>query len=312
MENLILSFNVVLPLCLCIGLGYFLYRINMIDEATQKNMNRLVFRVFLPVYIFANIYSTDLAAAFDPKLVGLTVLGIVGIFTASMLFVPHIEKDNAKRGVMVQGIFRSNFVLFGMPIAASLCGDAKLAPTSLLIGIVVPIFNALAVVGLEFFRGGKPDFKKIVKGIVKNPLIIASVIGIAFNVLGIPVPASVNKSITDIGKIATPLSLVVLGAGFRFKAIGGYLRQILICVTGRLLVSPVIMLTLGALAGLRNEMLVPILAVFGAPIAVSSYTMAEQMDGDGQLAALLVVITSVSSIVTMFMLIFAIKQLGLV
>ena len=295
MDNLILSFNVVLPLCLCIGLGYFLYRINLIDDASQKSMNRLVFRVFLPVYIFANIYSTNLAEVFDLRLVGLTVLGIVGIFAAAMAFVPRIEKDNRKRGVMVQGIFRSNFVLFGMPIAASLCGEAHLAPTSLLIGIVVPIFNALAVVGLEFYRGGKPDFKKIARGIVTNPLIIASVIGIAFNVLSIPVPASVNKSITDIGKIATPLSLVVLGAGFRFKAIGGYLRQIIICVAGRLLVSPVIMLALGALLGLRNEMLVPVLAVFGAPVAVSSYTMAEQMDGDGQLAALLVVITSVSS-----------------
>jgi len=312
MENLILSFNVVLPLCLCIGLGYFLYRINLIDDASQKSMNRLVFKVFLPVYIFVNIYTTDLAKVFDLRLVGLAVVGIAAIFAAAMAFVPHIEADNAKRGVMVQAIFRSNFVLFGMPIAASLCGDENLAPTSLLIGIVVPLFNALAVVCLEFFRGGKPDPKKISKGIVTNPLIIASAVGIAFNLLNLPVPSSVNKSITDIGKIATPLSLVVLGAGFRFKAIGGYAKQIAICMTGKLLVSPVVMLAVGALLGLRNEMLVPILAVFGAPVAVSSYTMAEQMDGDGKLAALMVVITSVCSIVTMFLLIFAIKQLGLV
>jgi len=312
MENLILSFNVVLPLCLCIALGYFLYRINMIEEATQKSMNKLVFRVFLPIYVFNSIYTTDVAKVFDLRLVLLTVLGIVGIFAVLMVLIPRIEKDNAKRGVMVQAIFRSNYVLFGVPIAASLCGEANIGPTSLLVGFVVPIFNVLAVVCLETFRGGKPDYKKMLRGIATNPLIIGSVLGIVLNLFNVPLPTGVHKSVTDLGKIATPLSLVVLGAGFRFNAIRGYMRQIAICLTGKLIISPLITVAIGVLLGLRNEMLVPVLAVFGSPIAVSSYTMAEQMEGDGRLAASLVVLTSVCSIVTMFLFIFALKQLGLV
>jgi len=312
MENLILSFNVVLPLCLCIALGYFLYRINMIEEATQKNMNRLVFRVFLPIYIFNSIYTTDIAKVFNIRLVALTILGILGIFMALMVLVPKIEKENAKRGVMVQAIFRSNFVLFGVPIAAALCGEGNVGPTSLLVGFVVPMFNILAVVCLETFRGGRPDIKKILRGIATNPLIIASVLGIGMNMLGVPLPTGVKKGVADIGKIATPLSLVVLGAGFRFNAIRGYVRQIAICLTGKLIVSPLLAVAIGVALGLRNEMLVPVLAVFGSPIAVSSYTMAEQMEGDGRLAASLVVLTSVCSILTMFLFIFALKQLGLV
>ena len=312
MANLILAFNVVLPLFLCIVLGYFLRAIGMIKEITQKDLNRLCFKVFLPIYLFNSIYTTDLAVAFDGRLVIFAVCGVVGLFLLLMLLIPRIEKENPRRGVMVQAIFRSNFVLYGLPVATSICGEGHIGPTSLLISIVVPIYNVLAVVCLEWFRGGKPDGKKVLRGIATNPLIIASALGVAVNLLGLRLPTGVHKCVTDLGRVATPLSLVVLGAGFRFKAIGGYLRQIIICVAGRLLVSPVIMLTLGALLGLRNEMLVPVLAVFGAPVAVSSYTMAEQMDGDGQLAALLVVITSVSSIVTMFLLIFAIKQLGLV
>jgi len=312
MDNLILSFNVVLPLCLCIALGYFLYRINMIEEATQKNMNKLVFRVFLPIYIFNSIYTTDIAKVFDIRLVALVVLGTLAIFMALMVVIPRVEKDNAKRGVMVQASFRSNYVLFGVPIAASLCGEANVGPTSLLVGFVVPIYNILAVVCLESFRGGKPDMKKILKGIATNPLIIASVLGIMLNMLGVPLPTGVKKAVTDIGKIATPLSLVVLGAGFRFNAIHDYVRQIAVCMTNKLILSPILAVTVGVLLGLRNELLVPVLAVFGSPIAVSSYTMAEQMDGDGRLAASLVVLTSVSSILTMFVFIFALKQLGLV
>ena len=312
MENLILSFNVVLPLFLSIALGYFLRCVHMLDEATQKSLNKLCFKVFLPIYVFNNIYTTDMAVAFNPGLTALAVGGILGVFIFLMIFIPRIEPDNAKRGVMIQAIFRSNFVLFGLPVAVSLCGEANIGPTSLLIGFVVPMFNILAVVCLETFRGGKPDVKKMLKGIAVNPLIIASVLGIVMNLADVPLPSGVHKSITDLGKIATPLSLVALGGGFQFSRIQGYARQLIICVSGKLVISPLLMVALAAVLGFRGETLVPVLALFGSPIAVSSYTMAEQMEGDGTLAASLVVLTTALSILTMFLFIFGLKQLGLV
>lgn len=312
MENLILSFNVVLPLFLSIALGYALRCMHMLEGVTQKSVNKLCFKVFLPIYIFRNIYTTDIASAFNPMLLMIAVGGIVGIFLLMMVLIPRIEPDNAKRGVMVQAIFRSNYVLFGLPVAVSLCGEENVGPTTLLIGIVVPLFNVLAVICLEAFRGGKPDMKRTLKGIAVNPLIIASLLGIAANLLGVTLPDSVSKSITDLGRIATPLSLITLGAGFEFRRLRGYTRQLAICLTGKLVAGPLIMVALAAALGMRREMLVPVLAIFGSPIAVSSYTMAEQMDGDGALAASLVVLATVFSIVTMFAFIFALKQLGLV
>lgn len=312
MENLILSFNVVLPLFLNIALGYALRCMHMLDEATQKNLNKLVFKVFLPIYVFNNIYTTNIAVAFQPGLVALTMGGVLAIFAFLMAFVPRIELENAKRGVMIQAIFRSNFVLFGLPVAVSLCGENNVGPTSLLVGFVVPVFNVLAVVCLEAFRGSKPDVKKMLKGIATNPLIIASVLGIVMNLTHIPLPTGVHKSITDLGRIATPLALVALGAGFQFRRIRGYTRQLLICISGKLVLCPLLMLTLAAMLGFRNEMLVPVLALFGSPVATSSYTMAELMGGDGTLAGSLVVLTTALSIFTMFLFIFGLKQLGLV
>jgi len=312
MENLILSFNVVLPLFLNIALGYALRCMHMLDEATQKNLNKLVFKVFLPIYVFNNIYTTNIAVAFQPGLVALTMGGVLAIFAFLMAFVPRIELENAKRGVMIQAIFRSNFVLFGLPVAVSLCGENNVGPTSLLVGFVVPVFNVLAVVCLEAFRGSKPDVKKMLKGIATNPLIIASVLGIVMNLTHIPLLTGVHKSITDLGRIATPLALVALGAGFQFRRIRGYTRQLLICISGKLVLCPLLMLTLAAMLGFRNEMLVPVLALFGSPVATSSYTMAELMGGDGTLAGSLVVLTTTLSIFTMFLFIFGLKQLGLV
>ena len=312
MENLILSFNVVLPLFLSIALGYALRCMHMLDETTQKSLNKLVFKVFLPIYVFNNIYTTNIAVAFQPGLVALTMFGVLAIFAFLMAFIPRIEKENAKRGVMVQAIFRSNFVLFGLPVAVSLCGEANVGPTSLLIGFVVPVFNVLAVVCLETFRGGKADFRKILKGIATNPLIIASVLGIAMNLSGVPLPSGVRKSITDLGRVATPLALVALGSGFQFRRIRGYVRQLIICISGKLVICPLVMVAIAALLGFRGDMLVPVLVLFASPVATSSYTMAEQMEGDGTLAASLVVLTTALSILTMFLFIFALKQLGLV
>lgn len=312
MENLIISFNVVLPLFICIALGYFLRRISMYDGETLKKLNKLCFKVFLPIYLFNNIYTTNLADAFDAKLLAFAVIAIVLLFGVLVFVIPKLETEDAKRGVIIQGIFRSNFALFGLPVAISLCGDEKAGPTSLLVGIIVPIFNILAVITLETFRGGRPSIRKMVKGIVTNPLIIASLLGIVCNLLKIDLPYAAEKSITDLGRVATPLSLVALGGDFKFVKVRGYIKQLLITVSGKLVISPLIMITLGILLGFRNEMLIPIMIMFGAPTAVSSYPMAQQMDGDGELAGEIVVFTSGFAILTIFVWIFVLKQFGFI
>ena len=312
MENLILAFNVVLPLFICISLGYFLKKIGMCDEKALNVMNKMCFKVFLPIYLFHNIYTTDLSAAFDAKLILFAVGGLIVIFLVLMALIPRVEKENARRGVLIQAIFRSNFALFGLPVALSLCGEELIGPTSVLLGLTVPVFNVLAVISLETFRGGKPDVKQMLRGIVTNPLIIASVTGIIFYFLRIKLPYGVEKSIVDLGRVATPLSLVALGGSFTIGRVKGYVKQLVLGVCGRLIVVPAIMISIGILIGLRNEMLIPVMIMFGAPTAVSSFPMAQQMGGDGELAAELVVFSSGFAIVTIFLWTFVLKQGGFI
>ncbi len=312
MENLILSFNIILPLFLCIALGYFLRRIKLLSDETVQALNKLTFKVFLPVYLFNNVYSTNLSQAWNGKLVLFSVLGVVGLFLLLLLVIPLLEKDPKKRGVMIQGIFRSNFALFGLPLAISLCGEEKSGPTALLVALIVPVYNVLAVLALEIYRGGKPNILKILKGIVTNPLIIASLIGVILNVLPFSLPESIVKACSDIGKVATPLSLVALGGSFVISEVRKNLRPLLIVLLGKLIISPLLLVAIAVLLGFRDETLVPVMIMFGAPIAVSSYPMAQQMDGDGELAGQLVVLSSALCILTIFLWIFALKQLGLI
>ena len=312
MDNLILSFNVVAPLCFVMALGYVLKYLKMFDEDTIKCMNSVTFKAFLPTLLFYNIYTTDLENVFNPKLMIFAALSIIVIFVLLFIFIPMIEKEDNKKGVMIQGIFRSNFVLFGIPVATSLVGEGNVGTTALLIGVVVPLFNFLAVVCLETFRGGCIDIKKIIYGIVTNPLIIGSLLALILLLLNINLPTFIISTIRDVAKIATPLSLVLLGASFSFSDIKKYLRETLIVVVGKLIVVPVLIVLTAYYIGFRDISLLTLMIMSASPTAVSSFQMAKEMGGDGDLASQIVVFTSAFSIATVFFWIFALKQLALI
>ena len=310
MENLILSFEVVAPLFLLLCVGFLLKRLHMISEKTEKELNNLVFRCFLPLLLFYNVYTTDLSTSFQPHLILYSLLCMLFSCLLFFLFIVLTVKENSKRGVMIQGMFRSNFVLFGLPVTIALFGEAASGVASIVIGFVVPFINILSVIVLEIFRGGKINGKEILRGIVTNPLVIASLLGAILLLTGLKLPYVVEKAVSDLTKTATPLAFVVLGSSFHFSDTKKYIRLLSTGVIGKLIVYPAMAVGVAILLGFRNEQLAVILAMSASPTAVSSYTMAQQMDGDGPLAGQLVVFTTLFSILTVFLWIFGLKQGG--
>lgn len=311
MQNFLISFNVVFPIFLMMVLGFFLKKINIMSDATVKQVNNVIFRVFLPLMIFKNVYESDIDSVFDPKLILFAAISVIALVVVLFLVIPLIEKDNKKRGVLIQGLFRSNFVIFGLPVTEALCGSGVSGSASVLVAIIIPIFNFIAVITLESFGDKKGGIGKILKGIVTNPLIIASVIGLAVSFIGFKFPSVVEKSIGNVAGITTPLALIMLGASINFKAVKGNLRQILIGVLGRLVVVPAIFLALAVFVfKFRGNDLAILLTLFASPAAVSSFTMAQQMGGDDELAGHLVMFGTTACVVTVFLWIFLIVQMG--
>ena len=281
------------------------------NEMEVKKLNKLVFHVFFPCLMFRNIYGAEIEDAVDLKMIVYGVVMILLVYFTAMAVVVKIEPSNRSRGAMIQAIYRSNFVILGLPIAANLFGGEKLTTTAVAVTIVVPLFNVLAVVVLEIFRGGKPEPVKILKGIAQNPLIIGAVLGILTVVFQIQLPQLAVDVIDQLKDVATPLALVTLGMSLNLKEMGAEKRNLIICVLGRLVIVPGIALTGAALLGIRGVAFVTLLAVFASPCAVSSFTMAEQMDSDAELAANAVVLSSAFACVTMFLWIFLFKSLGM-
>ena len=312
MENFILSLNVVLPLFLIMAVGYLLRRIGLLDDTVLPKLNSLVFKAFLPMMLFNNIYHSDLESMMNPKLILTAVVSILVIFGVLCLVIPRIEKDGPRRGAMVQGIFRSNYIIFGVPIVSGVFGEQGLGVVSILSAFAIPLFNVLSVVALEIFSHGTVNKNRIVKGIVTNPLIIASLLGVVFLLAGIPIPAPVEEALADMSAIATPLGLVSLGGFFKFADTKRYLKQLIIVVAGRLVVCPAIFLPVFVSMGFRGVDLMALATMMGAPIAVSSFIMAQQQGADADLAGQAVVYTALFSIFTMFLIIFGLKQLALI
>ncbi|MEG0691778.1 MAG: AEC family transporter [Oscillospiraceae bacterium] len=311
MENLLLSFNVISPIFFMMAVGYIIKRFKILDEHTLNGMNNIAFKVFFPIMLFNSIYKTDLKDALNPSLIGFAVVVVVCIFLILCFIVPLIEKDSKKRGVLIQGIFRSNFVIFGLPIAISLCGPENIGATSLLIAVIVPLYNALSIVALELHRNSKIQIKTVIKGILTNPLVIGGFVGILALLIHLRLPTSLDTAVGDIAKITTPLSLILLGGSFNFSDIQGNKKQILIGVIGKLIIMPLIFIPICILVGFRGVQLIPLVVMIGAPPAVSTFTMAGQMDADQTLAGQLVVFGSIGSILTMFLWIFTLKTMGL-
>ncbi|MBQ7986021.1 MAG: AEC family transporter [Clostridia bacterium] len=313
MESLKLSFDAIAPIFLLMLLGYVLKCLKIADKKGFDLINKLVFKAFLPTLLFYNIYKTETANVFDPKLVAFTSIGILFVFIVGYFTVLVLTKENPKRGVMLQGFFRTNFAILGIPLVSYICGEQARGLASLMVAIIIPMFNILAVIALERFRGGsgKLHLPTLLKGMAKNPLIIGCVIGLVFFGLDIKLPYVIEKSVGDIASIATPLAIIALGAGFEFSGIKGYAKEISIVIIARLVVIPIIILTAAVLCGFSGEALACLLITFGGPIAVSSFSMAQQMDGDEKLAAQIVVISSALCLFTLFLWIFGLNSLGL-
>ena len=313
MESLKLSFEAVMPIFILMALGYLIKKIKLADKKSINVINKVIFKVFLPVLLFYNTYNTKTAEIFDVKLIVFTVIAVIAIFILGYFAVLLLTKDNKKRGVMLQGFFRANYAILGIPLVEYICRGNSKGLASLMVAVVIPIFNVLAVIALESFRqrNSKLNILKLLKGIVTNPLIIGSVLGIIAFALNVKFPFVIEKAVKDVSSIATPLSIVVLGAVFEFSDIKGCLKENVIVVLTRLVLVPLIIIPIAVLCGFTGEALACILVIFGAPVAVSSFAMAQQMDGDETLAVQVIATSSAFCLLTLFLWIFALNFLGL-
>ena len=313
MESFLVAINAVIPFLCYIAFGYVMKTKKVLSETFLQELYRMVFKVFYPFMTFYNIYKADADSLPRPILLVFCGASILVLEVLLVLTVPRIVKENPRRGVIIQAIYRSNFVLFGLPLTVSVFGDVASSVAAMVVTVVITIYNTTSVVILEMFHNeGKTSMKTVLVNVVKNPLLQGAVVGLAFFALGIQIPSSLLKPIAAFADMTSPLALFVLGGTLHFNAIQGNLKYLVPALSFKLVILPAIMLPLAYLAGLRGLELFLVLAIYATPVAAASYPMAQNMGGDGELAGQLVVISTVVSVATLFCWIFFMKSVGLI
>lgn len=331
-DALLFAANAVLPIVLMIALGYFLKRVGMLSREFLDVGNKLTFRVLIPALLYYNIYGINSLRDVNIKFVLYGVGAVIVIFFLAIALTCAFTKDSAKRGSLIQAMIRSNYAIIGLPLAESLFGTAGAAAAGVMSAFCVPLFNVLSVIILSVFNGGnqkgKVDVRKILLGIVKNPLIIATFLGIMtlglrelLTFRGIDFRISdvrfLYKALENVKSVCTPFALIVLGGRFEFSAVSRLWKEIVFGTLMRTVAVPVIglsaayLLRMSVMPELSGEHFATYMGVFATPVAVASAIMAKEMNADDELAGQLVVWTSLVSTVTIFLYVTVFRAIGI-
>lgn len=312
MNSFVVCVGAVLPIFVLMAVGYLCQRLGIIKREAVPAMNRVAFTVFLSTMVFNSIYTSNLAASVDLFLLAYTAVAAIVVFVGATAIVNATVPVENQKGVMVQGMFRSNFVMVGLAVAENLLPAHEMGTVAVLVAIIIPIYNVLAVVTLSAHGGEATHWKAIVGKILTNPLIVATVLALIMAALGLRLPRVLERCVAQMAAVSTPLMLFLLGAFFEFKSLPRYRRQLAMTCTFRLVLVPVVVLGIAVAVGVRDTGLVALIAVFGTATAIASFTMAQQMGGDAELAGDIVVATSVLCPFTIFGFAYGLMSLGLI
>lgn len=315
MENFIFCLNAVAPGFLLIASGYFVRRAGWLDDIGTRQVNRLCFYLLLPLLMFKTAYTSDFSTAFDPVLLLLCTLCLLGMIGAMLLIAPRLTHSRGRIGVMAQASFRSNAVMLGLPFVISLSGEAAAGTMGVLVACTVPLYNILAVIIFSIYTdtpGRKVDIKSVVVNVFHNPLIIASIAGFIFSALHISLPILIERPVFDLGTAGSIIAMVGVGAQLDFKNALRNMKLTLVCACAKLLILPLVGTAIAILIGMQGAALCSLFLILATPNATGCPVMADVMGADGALAAEMVVFTTGASVVTVFLGSLILKNMGLI
>lgn len=317
-DSLIFSLNSTMPLFFVMLLGYILHRTGFLSDGFVTEANKFVFHVALPVQLFHDLAGTDIRAEFDARY----VLYCAAVTAASILVIWALAKrflrNKALVGEFVQACYRSSAAILGAAFIQNIYGTSGMS--GLMILGSVPLYNIFAVLILTLESPAAAQdksanslgagLKKSLKGIVTNPILLGIAAGLVWGLLCPPMPTMLDKTLSSVAGLTSPLALLTIGAGFKGKAALGYLRPTAVATVVKLFVLPALFLPLAVALGFTDQKLVALLVMLGSIATPAGYVMAKQMGHEGVLSASVCVTTTLFSSVSLTFWLFVMRSLG--
>ncbi len=314
MENFIYSINVTMPIFLVMVIGYILKQIGMLNDNFVTVANKFNFKVTLPFMLFKDIAGVDIKAVFDIKYVLFCAIVSTICFWAVWGTAKLLVRDKTIRGAFVQSSFRGSAAVMGLAFIQNIYGSSAMGP--LMIVSAVPLYNIFSVIVLTFEANDSTGIDKKAKirqagiNICKNPIILSILAGLIVGLLGIQFPTLVNKTVSNVAQMATPLALITIGAGFEGRKALAKIAPTMAASMIKLVLQPLVFLPVAAWMGFSGEKMIAILIMLASPTTPSCYIMAKSMNNDEVLTASVIVTTTLMAAFTLTGWIFLLKTLG--
>lgn len=314
MENFLFSLNVTLPIFIIIVIGGLLQRIGLLNEGFSSVADKFVFKVALPVQLFRDIAEMDIRSDFSGKFVLFCMAATTCMFAATWLLGQLFLKDKSMVGAFAQAAARGSAAILGIAFVENIYGSSGMTP--MMIVAAVPLFNIYSVIILTVTSAqGKFDgalVKKLLKGVVTNPIILGIAAGMVWSLAGLPMPVLLSKSVGYIASTATPLALLVLGATFQGREALQKIGPTLAAAFLKLVAIPAAIFPVAIHMGFRGSELVAIMIMLASPTTVTCYIMAKNMGGDDTLSASVVMTATLLSSVTLTLWVFVMRTMGFI
>lgn len=297
-NTVLFSFAVTGPIFLLLGLGAWLVRLRAVNDNFVEVGSRLVFTWALPALLFVSIAKTSISATTNLELIAYGLVAMLVLFVLTEWAVTALVQPPEDRGVVVQGIFRSNMAIIGLAYCVNAYGEVALAAASLYVGILSILFNILGVITLSRSLHKHQGVGRMLRNIVTNPLIIGIVLALPFAWWDVRPPALVMKAGETLADMTLPLALLCTGASLDFHTLKQEFSNTMLASLSKLVTIPFLFTLGGWWWGFRGMDLGILLLMSSAPTAAASYVMARAMGGNATLAANTVALTTLGSLLT--------------
>lgn len=310
-ENLWICINGVVPIFLLVGVGILLRKWKIADDVFGEKATKVVFRLVLPVMVFHDIATSDIGSTFDGRLLLFAVISVIVMFIATFGLAWLVTKDNKRRAAFAQGAFRTNYAILGLPLTKALFGEAASANATVIMAVIVVFLNIGAVIYLESFLNRDGGLKSTLKGIGKNPIIQAAVLGMVAYACRLQLPPVLDKTVAYISDMCVPLSLITIGVSMQYANLRATLPLALGASLIKTLITPLIFLVPALLMGIRGNDLGTLFVFWASPSAVAGYAMTRDMGGDYDTYGNIILLSTLLSFFVIFFGVFILKNLGI-
>lgn len=297
LDTFTFALSVTAPIFLTLLVGYGLARVGLLSESFVDDASKLVFLVTLPALLFFNIFGSDAHLGDEWPLLAAGLIGTV--LTVPLAWLAARPFAFGDRSAFIQGAFRGNLGIIGLAWAANAYGPHGLAQAALLMAVITIFYNIAAVALFAVYsQKAKFSWVKLGKDICRNPLILAIVAALIAKAVGLKLPAMIVQTGDYLASVTLPLALLCIGASLDLSMLKRSSFGAFAASGFKLLIVPLVLLTFGWLFGLDEQAMAILFLLAAAPTASASFIMARALGGNSQLAANIIAISTLFSIVT--------------